>query len=139
MFMFRRTHRRLVLELQRIGEDRHRELAQTRELVFRQQLELALVKQALAKAESDATYWKTRAEKFLDQIALRSGIISEPTMTPAGLPVESRQDTVFRALGVSEINADKGSGAGAGSTAPTVTGVNAADAMAAVHEALAHA
>lgn len=138
MFVFRRTHRRLVLELQRIGEDRRQELQQTRAIVMRQQLELALVKQARARADSDAAYWKLRAEKFLDQIGLRAGIISEPTMTPAEPPLESRQDTVFRALGVSEINADKGSGPGAASTAPTVTGVNAQEAMAAVEDALAH-
>lgn len=137
MFMFRRTHRRLAIELQRIAEDRRQELAQTRHVVIRQQLELALVKQAREKADTDAAYWKTRAEKFLDQIGLKTGMIFAPTMTESEPPADSRQNTVFRALGVSEINADKGSGAGAASAAPTVTGVNAFDAMAAVHDVLA--
>lgn len=136
MFMLRRTHRRLVTELQRIAEERRRELGQTREIVIRQQQELALTKQLLARADADVVYWKTRSEKFLDQIGLRTGIISEPTMTESEPPVESRHDTVFRALGVSEIN-HKHPAAGAASAAPTVTGVNAADAMAAVSDVLA--
>lgn len=136
MLIFRRTHRRLVLELQRIGEDRRQELQQTRSIVIRQQLELALVKQARAKADTDCAYWKTRAEKFLDQIALRTGIISAPTMTESEPPTDSRTDTVFRALGRSEIN-HRDPAAGAASAAPTVTGVNAEDAMAAVTDALA--
>lgn len=138
MFMFRRTHRRLVLELQRIADKRRQERDDARQHAVKLVIRLELLEQLKDRADADAAYWKTRAEKFLDQIGLRSGIISEPTMTPADSPVESRTDTVFRALGVAEINADKGSGPGAASTAPTVTGVNAKEAMAAVEDALAH-
>jgi hypothetical protein len=133
MFMLRRTHYR-KLELLQLNQEQRRD--QLTNANIRLQVELGLLKQARAKADADAAYWRERAERFLDQIALRQGIISEPTMTTAPEPVESQAQSVFAALGISEINHSP-SGPGAATAAPLVTGVNAAAAQAAVDEILA--
>lgn len=99
--------------------------------------ERALVRQALEKAEQDAAYWKTRAERFLDQIAFQQGMISMPTMTEPEAPAGSDVDTVFSALGINELPNDKSPAAGAAPAAPSVTGVDGAAAQAAINEVLA--
>lgn len=100
-------------------------------------IRLALVDQARSKADADALYWRLRAERFLDQIGLRSGVIVEPTMTEPPPSVASHMDTIFGALGHSEIHRDKDSAPGAATTAPTVTGVDLTAARAVVDETLA--
>lgn len=129
MIMLRSTHR-LQLALLRGERDKAAHAA------VRYQIELDLTKQARATAEAQATYWRERAEKFLDQIALRQGIISEPTMTAAPEPTTSQAQSVFAALGIGEINS-KDSGPGAAHAAPMLTGVDAAAAQAAVDAVLA--
>lgn len=135
--MLRRTHRRRLDELQRRYESQRDDLNTARHALLRLKVELELVNQARTKADVDAAYWKTRAERFMDQIGVRAGIISGPTMGEPEQPVESRFDSVLSALGKSEINVNKGPEPGAVATAPLVTGVNAADAMAAVNDVLA--
>lgn len=99
--------------------------------VLKCQAERDLIRQAKEKAEADVVYWRTRAERFLDQIAFRQQIISMPTMTEPEAPAASTFDNVFSAIGVSAIN-DKSPGPGAASAAPTVTGVDPAAAQAAI-------
>jgi hypothetical protein len=115
-----------------------RELLKIRHEAERLRLELALVKQARDRADADVRYWRDRAEKFIDQIGMKYGTLSVPTMTAAP-PDETKGshfDTVFAALGTSEINRDKNPPAGAAHAAPTVVGVDAAVAQAAVDELL---
>lgn len=136
MIMFRRTHRRLALELQRLAEDRKREVRDLQTANLRLQVELPLVRQALTRAEQDANYWRRRAEMFIDQVGLRERIISTPTMTEEPPDAPSKVDTVFGALGIAEINPQTPPEAGAAHVAPQVTGVNAEAARAAVADLL---
>lgn len=64
-----------------------------------------LQQQALTKADADAKYWRERAERFIDQVGLKSGIIAMPTMTePEPARPSTSMDSVFSALGASAIN-----------------------------------
>lgn len=105
--------------------------------VIKLRLELALVRQALEKAEHDATYWRLRAEKFIDQVALRERIIAEPTMTEPPQPAADPMQTVFSSLGKSEIHQLKPPPGGAAHAAPALIGVDATAAKAAIDELLA--
>lgn len=107
---------------------------------YRAALEVAVLQQQLvaekehrARAEQDAQYWRTRAELFLDQIGLKSGTISTPTMTPPpAAPEPDELHTVFSSLGKSEIHSKS-----AHAAAPAaVAGVNAAAAAAAIDDLL---
>lgn len=137
MIMFRRTHRRLAGELLRIADDRKRELRDLQTENLRLQVALPLVRQALAKAEHDAQYWRVRAEKFIDQIGLRDRILATPTMTDEPPAPTTSMDSVFSALGVGEIHRDTTPPASAAHAAPAVTGVDADAAHTAVAELLA--
>lgn len=137
MLMLRRTHRRLMNILGGQVEESRRQRDEARQHGLRLTIRLELVEQARAKADSDALYWRTRCERFLDQIGAKSGIIAGPTMTEPDTPVDSHFDTVFAALGTSEINTDKGPATGAAPAAPSVTGVNAEAAQQAVNDVLA--
>lgn len=121
-----------------ILEAMRHELQQARHEGEKLRIELALVKQARDRADHDAGYWRERAEKFIDQIGLKSAILVQPTMTPApDTKPDSHIDTVFAALGTSEINTHKDSHPGAARAAvPVVTGVDAAVAGAAVKDLL---
>lgn len=137
MFMSRRKHRRLVQvyeqRLQNEDQARRELQGQSVKLLIR----LELVEQAREKADADARYWRERAERFLDQIGLRHGIITAPTMSPAPADEASSQaQSVFTALGIAEIN-HKDSGPGAAAAAPRVTGVDPTAAQAAVDAVLA--
>jgi hypothetical protein len=135
MLMFRRTHRRVVQELQRILENRRDECLRGTEARMRLQIRLELVEQARAKADADTAYWRTRAEKFIDQIGVGSGTLSSPAMEP---PREATADdvrTIFSALGTSEINRDNPP-PGAATPAPVLRGVDAAAAQAALQGVL---
>jgi hypothetical protein len=92
-----------------------------------------LQQQALTKAEADATYWRQRAERFIDQVALRERIIATPTMTEPEPAPTSPMDSVFSALGQSEIRT-KPQPPAAGIS---VLGVDADAAHAAVEDVLA--
>lgn len=135
MIMFRRTHRAVTAELLRLAEDRQRELRELQHANVRGQVELALTRQARDKAERDANYWRTRAEKFIDQVGLRERIIATPTMTEDTPAPQSSMDSVFSALGHAEINT-KSRPAGPASTGPAVTGVDTEAAKAAVADLL---
>lgn len=104
--------------------------------VLQERAEKALILEAKARAETDADYWKTRAERFLDQIGLRQGIISVPTMTEPAPARESTVDSIFGALGMEELPRDKSPVPAAARTAATVIGVDPAAATAAVNDAL---
>jgi hypothetical protein len=135
MLMFRRTHRRVVEELQRIIENRRDECLRSTEARLRLQIRLELVEQARAKADTDAAYWRTRAEKFIDQIGVASGTLSSPAMEP---PREATADdvrTIFSALGTSEINRDNPP-PGAATSAPVLREIDSAAAQAALRDAL---
>jgi hypothetical protein len=135
MLMFRRTHRRVVLELQRICDRRKAELHDVQGHAMRLTIRLELVEQARAKADADAAYWRTRAEKFIDQIGVGSGTLSSPAMEP---PRETTADdvrTIFSALGTSEINRDNPP-PGAATPAPVLRGIDPAAAQAALRDAL---
>lgn len=105
--------------------------------VIRLRQELALVRQAADKSEHDATYWRLRAERFIDQVGLRERIIAEPTMTDPPLPAADPMTTVFSSLGKSEIHQKQPPPGGAAHAAPTLTGVDPAAAQAAVDALLA--
>lgn len=136
-FIGRRRLRELE-ERAELAEDLRRQAWTLSHAVLREQAEKGLLRQALERAEADVAYWKARAEKFLDQIAFKQGMIISPTMTPEPAPTESHFDSVFAALGTSEINRDKGPApASAAPVAPTVEGVDAAAAQAAIAQALA--
>lgn len=101
--------------------------------VARLRAELAAEVAARGRAEQDAQYWRTRAELFLDQIGLKSGTISTPTMTPPPAASEpDKLDTVFSSLGKSEINSTS-----AHAAAPAaVAGVSPQAAAAAIDDLL---
>lgn len=108
---------------------RLREMALDRELYHAQAVNEALTAQ-LEECRRRETYWRTRAEKFMDQIALRNGNISEPTMSemPPGPPPAA---AVFGAFARTEINLDK-----AGPDRLRVNAVDTALAAQLVSEAL---
>lgn len=133
MFLLRRTHRRLVLELQRLLEARRHELVDEMQKNVRLTIRLELVEQARQKADEDVAYWRQRAEKFIDQVGVNTGMISAPTMAPAPEPPESQMAQVFTALGTSELHSHP-SPDRAASAAPVVRGVDPAAAHAAVHD-----
>jgi hypothetical protein len=93
-----------------------------------------LVSQARDHAEHQATYWRERAERFLDQIAFKQGMIAQPTMTEPPGPPSHQLEQVFTAFGIGEIHKDHQPPADAARAAPvTVTGVDptaAAEALA---------
>lgn len=94
--------------------------------------QLVAAQELQCRAEQDAQYWKARAELFIDQIGLRSGTLTTPTMTPP--PAASGPDemqTVFASLGKSEIHSKTSPAAPA-----AVTGVNEAAATAAIDDLL---
>lgn len=105
--------------------------------VIKLRLELALVRQAADKSDHDATYWRLRAERFIDQVGLRERIIAEPTMTDPPPPAADPMTTVFSSLGKSEIHPKEPPPGGAAHAAPTLTGVDPAAAQAAVDALLA--
>lgn len=70
------------------------------------QLLLAETRRADA-AEARESYWRTRCEKFIDQVALRQGIIAEPSMREVPPPPQSAASTAFGALATTEINGQK--------------------------------
>jgi hypothetical protein len=135
MLMLRRTHRRIVAELQRIGEERRAECNRVNEARLRLQIKVELVDQARQKAEADVAYWRTRAEKFIDQIGVGSGTLSSPAMEPARETTGDDIRTIFTALGTSEINQDHPL-PGAATPAPVLRGVDAASARAALQNVL---
>lgn len=100
--------------------------------LLNQRIRVELQGQALTRAEADVRYWRERAERFIDQIALKGGIIAMPTMTEPEPVLPTSVDSLLGTFGVSEINTKKTpSGA-----ATAVLGVNAADAQAAVADLL---
>lgn len=62
-------------------------------------MELALVRQALTRAESEWKKWETRASRFIDQVGIKSGTIDQPAMTSPEPPPPSETRRVFSALG----------------------------------------
>lgn len=106
--------------------------------VLRERAEKDLIRQARDQAQADVAYWKGRAEKFLDQIAFKQGMISMPTMTEPEGPAGTTVDTVFSALGVEAIHRDSEPAPVAAAAAMAVTGVDAAAAQAAL-DGLLHA
>lgn len=101
--------------------------------LLNQRVRVELQHQALTKADADARYWRERAERFIDQVGLKSGIIAMPTMTePEPAPPSTSMDSVFSALGTSEIHRPTQPPA----TAVSVLGVDAMDARAAVDDLL---
>jgi hypothetical protein len=133
MLMLRRTHRRLAEELQRLLDRRRTERDEARAHSLRLTIRVELLEQARDKAEADARYWRTRAEKFIDQVALQSGTLSAPVMDPAPASQADDVRTVFSALGVSEINITTAEAARA---APAVRQVDSRAAAAAVADLL---
>lgn len=113
------------------------ELQRARHDLHRVDVELQLTRQARDKAEGDATYWRQRAERFLDQIALRAGMLSEPAMTEPPPNLLSQADTIFGALGQTAINQDNGPMASAAPAAPRVTGVDVTAARELIDDTLA--
>lgn len=105
--------------------------------VLHERTEKGLLRQALEKADADAVYWKSRAERFLDQIGLKMGIIVEPTMSEPPAPTVDKLEGVFAALGISELTRDKDPSPTAVATAPRVEGVDMAAAQAAIDATLA--
>lgn len=131
------TARRLRQLLADVEDLRRSRWNLTRQVLV-EQAKLRLVEQAKDAAESREIYWRQRAERFIDQIGARDGIISGPTMTEPAAPPEDRMLSVFGALGKSEINQDKAPAArAASSAAPLVTGVDATFARQLVDETLA--
>lgn len=104
--------------------------------VLHERAQKDLIGQARDKAEAEADYWKRRAERFLDQIGLKSGMISEPTMTEPPAPTVDKIEGIFAALGVSALTHDKDPSSLAVPTAPRVEGVDPAAAQAAIDDAL---
>lgn len=104
--------------------------------VLHERREKDLIQQAREKADADAAYWKSRAERFLDQIGLKTGIINEPTMTEPPAPTVDKLEGVFAAMGISTINPHKDPSSVAVATATRVEGVDPAAAQAAIDEAL---
>lgn len=98
-------------------------------------LEIAfeLTLQAKTFHELDAKYWRECAERFIDQIGLRTGIISAPTMTEQPAPPVDKVSTVFDALGISEISSTHRRPAG---SPAAVVGVDPVAAGAAVKDLL---
>lgn len=127
----RRAFDREVAELRRLETVELKKHIQALEhTVLNQKIRVELQAQALHKAESDVTYWRKRAELFIDQVGLRERIIASPTMTEPEPAPESPTDSVFNALGRSEINTQPPA------TATAVLGVDAQAATAAVKELL---
>lgn len=117
----------------KVFQDRAHGLAHT---VLREQARIGLLEQARDKAVADADYWRARAERFIDQIALKQGIICTPTMTEEPAPEPDKIGSVFSALGHAEINTQTGP-AGAAGAAPKVVGVDEAEARQAVQDLIA--
>lgn len=105
----------------------------------RLRVQTAHLLEAQADLRAQVEYWRSRAERFLDQIGATSGIIAAPTMTEprAGAPSDDMR-SVLGALGIDTISSDAARFSSpprpADSTA--VTGVNAEAAARAVREAL---
>jgi hypothetical protein len=92
-------------------------------------LELRLVSQQRDKAEADVLYWRTRAERFIDQVGISHAILSAPAMVEPAPAPDDRVGQVFSALGVQAINTtDTSRTAGP----PAVNGVNPEAAQAAL-------
>lgn len=134
-FLSRRRLRQLETAEQLVNDLRQQSWTLSH-AVLRAQAERDLIRQAKEKAEHDAAYWRERAERFLDQIALKQGIISMPTMTEPEAPAVDKLEGLFSAIGVAAINSDHSPAPGAASAAPTVTGVDPAAAQAAIDDAL---
>lgn len=66
--------------------------------------ELGFERRRAEEAIARETYWRVRAEKFIDQIALRSGNIGEPTMTEVPPPPRDAAATAMAALSRTVIN-----------------------------------
>lgn len=96
-------------------------------------IELALVKQARDHAAHETTYWRERCERFLDQIAVRSGMISAPAMEQPPMASPSEFGNVLAALGHTELPSRDTFAPGAATTAPaTLREVDPTAATAAV-------
>jgi hypothetical protein len=105
--------------------------------VARQQGQVELLTQARDAYQQQADYWRARAERFMDQIGLSSGIISAPTMTEPASPEPDDVKSVFAALSVESVNTKESPTRAAAPTAVSVSGVDSAAAKAAVDEVLA--
>jgi hypothetical protein len=124
--------RRLLELLASISQDRDTKVRENLKLA----IELQLVKQAREKADHDATYWRERCERFLDQIALRAGMLSAPAMEAPTPSAPQDLGGVFAALNVGTINREPPP-SGAAPTAPVLRDVDPAAATAAVEALLA--
>jgi ABC-type xylose transport system substrate-binding protein len=74
--------------------------------VTRKVFDLSITAQALrvAAAEQERDYWRTRAEKLMDQALARAGAISEPTMRDAVVRKDpSLAAGVIAAMNITEI------------------------------------
>lgn len=136
MIWFRSRLRQQLEKAEQLVEDLRRQNWTLSHAVLQERAEKDLIRQARDKADGDAGYWRGRCERFLDQIALKQQIISSPTMTEPEAPARDKLDNVFSALGVSEIHHDKSPASSAAPAAPTVTGVDAAAAQAAIEATL---
>lgn len=130
-----RRLRALEARVLALEQDRERLLVSNVKLVT----ERALLGQAREHADGLVVYWRTRAERFLDQIGASSGIISAPTMTdPAPAPTDDMR-SVFAAVGRSEINSPQLASptpAAASTAVAPVVGVDPVVAKRAIDEAL---
>lgn len=83
----------LRTELHRVRQAAHAVLAQAR-----------LAEQARDFHQEQATFWKTRAVRFIDQAQLKAGSIESPVMGEAAAPSPSGTQRIMQALNVREIH-----------------------------------
>jgi len=75
------------------------------------EVELAAKDRELAEARQHASYWRARAELFLDRAAARAGISHEPIMTgPSDIPIDPFAVNPFGGLALTEFDSTKTDG-----------------------------
>jgi hypothetical protein len=120
------VRRRVLAQREARAHEHIRDLSQ---LLNTARIELALVSQARDKAEADVLYWRTRAERFIDQVGISHAILSAPAMAEPEPKADDKVGQVFEALGIGAINTTEASRTAG---PPAVNGVSPEAAAAAL-------
>lgn len=67
-----------------------------------------------AQAESQAEYWRRRAELFIDRASAKAGITHEPVMRDMDIPVDAFAHNPFGGMGINMIDSTRADGRTAG-------------------------
>jgi hypothetical protein len=62
------------------------------------------------QAESQAEYWRRRAELFIDRAAAKVGITHEPVMREMNIPVDAYANNPFAGMGINLIDTTREDG-----------------------------